>query len=43
MLQAIELPEHLKGPARILRKTCQAEIQVSEGNRKLRKFIFRTA
>lgn len=29
--QAIELPEHLKGPARILRKTCQAEINVSDG------------
>nr|AWC08429.1 odorant-binding protein 18 [Bradysia odoriphaga] len=27
---AIELPEHLKGPAKILRKTCQAETNVSE-------------
>ncbi|XP_037031077.1 general odorant-binding protein 83a-like isoform X1 [Bradysia coprophila] len=27
---AIELPEHLKGPAKILRNTCKAETNVSE-------------
>ncbi|KAJ6635704.1 General odorant-binding protein 69a [Pseudolycoriella hygida] len=30
VLGAIELPEHLKGPAKILRKTCQAEVNVSD-------------